>query len=197
VEAIEHAKELVSDKEDIILKEGQTYYQMGDAEKAIKLYTELLGTTKDKKAIYRLIRKTRNQYYKEKLIMTKGNDDADRLKRAHIYLLVNKPGMAEKELRFIPKDRLSAKQHTLLKAKLYLMRSRPLDALEIMKDYPLDEETAPVFAEIYEALGSYEAAARVLRESCVQDVEQKINTYEKLAQERRLAKGRYFIEGRS
>lgn len=197
IEAINHAKELIPDNEEIILEEGQLYYEMGDAEKAIKLYTELLDKSKDRKAIYRLMKKTRKQYFKKKIEMIKGNEDKDRLGRANIYLLVNQLSKAEKELRFVPEDNFSIKHHTLLKAKLYLKKSRPIDALEIMKDLPVDEETAPVYADIYEAMGSYEAAALVLRQIGVEGMEQRIASYEKLAQERRLAKGRYFIEGRT
>lgn len=197
IEAIKHAKELMPDSEELVLKEGQIYYEMGDPEKAIKLYTELLDKTKDRKAIYRLIRKTRNQYFKEKIEMIKGNQDKDRLKRVNIYLLMNRLSKAKKELQFIPKDKFSIKQHTLLKAKLYLKQNRPIDALEVMKNLSVDEETAPVYAGIYEVMGSYEAAALVLRQTGIEDVEQRIASYEKLAQERRLARERYFIEGRS
>jgi tetratricopeptide (TPR) repeat protein len=197
VEAIHRAKELHAGKEEVILQEGQTYYAMGDPEKAIRLYTDLLTTTKDKKSIYRLIKDTRDKYFNEKIALIKGDDDRCRLERAHLYLMVNKPSMAEKELKFVPQNRFSMKKHSILKARLYLVKHRPLDALEIMKTYTPDEETATIYADIYEALGSFEAAARVLREAGSHDVVHKIAVYEKLAQERRLAKGRYIIEGRS
>lgn len=197
VETIQRAKELHAGKEEVILEEGQTYYAMGDPEKAIRLYTDLLTTTKDKKAIYRLIKNTRDKYFREKIALIKGEDDRCKLERAQLYLMVNKPSMAEKELKFVPQNRFSMKRHSILKAQLCLMMHRPLDALEIMKTYVPDEETATVYADIYEALGSFEAAARVLRETGSQDVAHKIAVYEKLAQERRLAKGRYIIEGRS
>ena len=112
-------------------------------------------------------------------------------------MVVNKPSMAEKELKFVPQNRFSMKRHAILKAQLCLALHRPLDALETMKTYAPDQETANVYADIYEALGSFEAAARVLRETGSQDAAHKIAVYEKLAQERRLAKGRYIIEGRS
>ncbi len=197
VEAIRRAKELHVGKEEVILQEGQTYYAMGDPEKAIQLYTELLTTTKDRKSIYRLIKNTRDRYFKEKIALIKGDDDRCRLERAHLYLMVNKPSMAEKELKFVPQNHFSMKRHSILKARLCLLKRRPLDALEIMKTYTPDKETATVYADIYEALGSFEAAAQVLREAGSQDVGHKIAVYEKLAQERRLAKGRYIIEGRS
>ncbi len=197
IEAIRHAREVIPDNEEIILKEGQTYYEMGDAEKAIKLYTELLGNTKDRTAIYRLIKKTRKQYFDEKIKTIKGDDDKDRLERANIYLLMDNQSMAEKELQFIPKGDLAIKQHTLLRAKLYLKKNRPIDALEIMKNLPVDKETAHVYADVYEAMGSYEAAALVLRQTDIEGMEQRIASDEKLAQEIRLAKGRYFVEGRS
>jgi len=196
VEAIKHAKELIPENEGIILKEGQIYYEMGEPEKAIQLYTKLLDKTKDRKSIYRLIKQARDSYLKERLSMIKEDNDNDRLARAHIYLLMNKPSKAEKELRFTPHNNISFKHHTLLRARLYLKKSRPLDALEIMKNLPIDEETASIYADIYESIGSYEAAARVLRQASIEGMEQRIAGYERLAQERRLAKGRYFIEGR-
>lgn len=197
IEAIKHVKELMPDNEEIILKEGQIYYEMGDVEKAIKLYTELLDKTKDRKKIYRLIRKTRNQYFKEKIEVIKGDEDRNRLERANIYLLMNKLFKAAKELEFVPQNDFSIKQHTLLRAKLYLKKNRAIDALEIMKTLPVDEETAGVYADIYETMGSYEAAASVLRQTDIEGMAQRIASCEKLAQDRRLAKGRYFIEGRS
>jgi tetratricopeptide (TPR) repeat protein len=197
IEAIKHAEELIPQKEEIVLKKGQLYYEKGEAEEAIRIYSELLNRSKDRKAIYRLIRRTRNQYFKEKTDEIKGGADEDRLKRANIYLLMDKIKEAEKELRFAPKNNYSKKCHTLLKAKVYLKRNRPLDALEMMKGLPVDRETALVYADIYEQMASYEAAAQVLRKAAIEGMEERINGYEKLAQIRRLAKGIYFIEGRS
>jgi len=197
LEAIRYAQSLAPSSEDIILKEGQTFYEMGEAEKAIKLYTELLLKTKDRTAIYRLIRKTREQYFSEKIESIQGSGDRERLARAELYLLMNDLAKLQKELKFIPQDNLSARQHTLLRARLRVRKGRPIDALEIMKNLPIDDETAPVYADIYEAMGSYKAAALVLRRADMPDAAKRIAGYEKLAQERRLSKGRYFIEGRS
>ena len=197
IEAIKRAGELAPDNEDIILKEGQIYYEMGAADKAIKLYTDLLEKTKNRKAIYRLIRKTRRNYFKSRIEMIRGDSDEDRLERANLYMLMNRLSKAKEELDFVPKSRFAAKRHTLLRAKFYLKRSRPINALEIMKNLPVDEDTAPVYADIYETMGSYEAAALVLRQAGIADVEKRIAGYERLAQERRLAKGKFFIEGRS
>ncbi len=197
IRAIEHAREVVPYDEAIILKEGQTYHEMGDSENAIKIYNKLLETTKDRKAIYRLIKKTRTQYLKDRIEAIKGDEDSDRLERAHVYLMMDKLSMAEKELRFTPKNNSANKGHTVLRARLYLKKNRPLDALGIMKNLPVDKETASVYADIYEAMGSYEAAALILRQTGVEGMDQRIAGYERLAQERRLAKGKYFIEGRS
>lgn len=197
VEAIKQAQKLMPRNYDLVLMEGQTYYEMGEPEKAIKLYTQLLDKVKDRKAIYRLIRKTRQQHFSERIDMIKGDSDNDRLERAALYLIMNKLAKASKELKFVPRDRFASRRHTLLRARLFVKEGRPIDALEVMKDLPVDEETAPVYAEIYENMGSYEAAAVVLRQAGVEGVQQKIASYEKLAQERRLSKGRYFIEGRS
>jgi tetratricopeptide (TPR) repeat protein len=197
IEAIKHAVQLMPESEELVLKQGYLYYTMGKAEEAIKVYSELLNKTKDRNAIYRLIKKTREAYFNEKIGMLKGNKDEDRLERANIYLMMNKISDAEKELQFTPENKLSAKFHTVLKAKLYLTKNRPIDALETIQSLSVDRETAAVYADVYEAMGSYEAAATVLRQARIAGVEQRIASYEKLAQERRLAKGRYFIEGRS
>lgn len=196
IEAIERAREMLPEDEEIILRQGQIYYEMGAADKAIELYTEMLGKTKNRKGIYRLIRKTRRDYFKGKIEMIKGDTDEERLERANLYLLMHKLSKVKKELAFVPKNGFSVKQHTLMRARLQLKGSRPINALEIMRDLPVDEETAPVYADIYETMGSYEAAALVLRQAGVADMEQRITGYERLAQERRLAKGKYFIEGR-
>lgn len=197
VEAIKHAQSLMPKNHDLVLIEGQTYYDMGAPEKAIKLYTQLLDKVKDRKAIYRLIRKTRQQHFDERIKMIKGDSDNERLERAALYLVMNKLSKASKELKFTPRDAFAARKHALLRARLLTRQGRPIDALETMKDLPVDEETAPVYADIYEKMGSYEAAAVVLRQAGVEGVQQRITSYERLAQERRLAKGRYFIEGRS
>jgi len=197
IEAIKHAVQLMPENEELILKQGQLYYTMGKAEEAIKVYTELLNKSKDRNAVYRLIKKTREAYFNEKIGMLKGNKDEDRLERANIYLMMNRISDAEKELRFAPENKFSAKFHTVLKAKLYLAKNRPIDALETIQSLSIDRETAQVYADIYEAMGSYEAAATVLRQADIAGVEQRIASYEKLAQKRRLVKGRYFIEGRS
>jgi len=197
IEAIRHARQVFSDDEAIILKEGQTYYEMGDAEQAISLYNKLLERTKDRRAVYRLIKKTRTQYLKDRIEAVKGDEDVNRLERARIYLLMDNPSMAERELRFTPKSESSIKEYTVLRARFYLKKNRPIDALEIMKNLPVDDRTASVYADIYETMGSYEAAALILRKAGVEGMEQRIASYEKLAQERRLAKGKYFVEGRS
>ncbi len=197
LESLKHAQQMLPDREALALLEGELYCEMGDPERTIKLYTELLNSTKDRNAVYRLIKNTRKRHFEEKLKAIKGDGDAERLGRAGMYLLIGEPGSAEKELQFIPKTGFNAKRHALLRSQIYLRRGRPLDALEIMKDLPIDDETAPTYADIYEAIGSYEAAASVLRNAGIKDADQKIASYEKLAQERRLIKGRFIIEGRS
>ncbi len=197
LESLKHAQQLLPDKERIALLEGELYYEMGQPEQAIKLYTELLNSVKDRKSVYRLIKNTRKRYFEEKLSSIKGEGEEERLGRANMYLIMNKLGMAEKELQFVPKTGFNAKKHAILRSQIYLRQGRPLDALEIMKDLPIDDETATVYAEIYEAIGSYEAAASVLRNAGMRNIDQKIASYEKLAQERRLIKGKFIIEGRS
>lgn len=197
IEVLKRAKDLIPEKRaEIILKEGELYSKLGNVTKAIETYNQLLAETKDRKAIYRLIKKTRDEYLKEKLETTRGEDDKDRLARANIYLSMNDYHNAGKELRFEPKNSQSAKQLTLLKARLCLKKNHPLDAYEIIKNLPVDAETASLYADIYEAVGSYEAAASVLKQVGVLGMEERIVYYKRLAQKWRLAKGNYFIEGR-
>lgn len=196
IEAVEHARRLMPDHEDIILRHGQLLHESGEVEKAIQIFSELLAKSKDKKAIYRLIKKAREDYYKEKIEMLQGDKDEIRLKRAHLYLLVDKIKDAEREIKFEPTEETTARQQTLLKARLYLKKRRPMDALEIVKTLPLDKETAETYADVYEAMGSFGAAASVLRQAGVDGMEQRITGFEKLAQANRITRGKYFVEGR-
>jgi tetratricopeptide (TPR) repeat protein len=182
--------------EEISLRAAQVNYDMGQADQALEIYRQLLAKTKDRKAVYRLIKKTKGDYLKRKIETITGGDDGSRLDRAAVYLLMDRLPEAEKELKFVPKDPAAAKRHTLLRAQYYLKSNRPMKALEIMKNLTADNETAPIYAEIYEATGSYEAAVSVLRKAGIAGAEDRIEHLQKMAQERRLTKGKYFIEGR-
>ena len=195
--AVEHARQLMPEREDIILKHGQLLHESGEAEKAIELFSDLLGKSKDRKAVYRLIKKTREDYYREKIEMLRGNQDETRLERAYLYLMMGKIKDAQREMKFQPKDNTTARQQAILKARLYLKRRRPIDAFEIVKTLPVDKETAETYADVYEAMGSYGAAALALRQSGVEGMEQRIASFEKLAQAKRSTKGKYFVEGRT
>lgn len=197
VQAIERARQLMPGREDIMLKHGQLLHESGDTENAIKLFTELLGKTRDRKSVYRLIKKTRDDYYREKIEMLQGEDEALRLERAHLYLIMGKTKEAEREIRFDPADAGIARRQALLKARLYLKKHRPIDAFEIVKTLPLDKETAETYADVYEAMGSFGAAALALRRVGLEGMEQRINSFERLAQTRRTTKGKYFVEGRT
>jgi tetratricopeptide (TPR) repeat protein len=196
IRAIERARYLMPEREDIILKQGQLLHESGETEKAIQLFSELLGKSKDRKTIYRLIKKAREDYYKEKIGTLHGDENETRLERAHLYLVMGKTKEAEREMKFEPVDTTVARRQTLLRARLFLKRKRPIDALEIVKTLPLDKETAETYADVYEAIGSFGAAALALRQSGVEGVEQRIKNFEKLAQTKRSTKGKYFVEGR-
>jgi len=194
--AIERAVQLMPEREDIVLRHGQLLHESGATEKALQLFSELLGRSKDRKTIYRLIKKAREDYYKEKLGLLRGEDEETRLARAHLYLVMGKTKEAEKEIRFEPADAVVARKQTLLKARLYLKKKRPIDALEIVKTLALDRETAETYADVYEAMGSFGAAALALRQSGVEGAEHRISNFEKLAQAKRSTRGMYFVEGR-
>jgi hypothetical protein len=114
-----------------------------------------------------------------------------------LYLLMNKIGDAERELNFESTDEILCKRHAVLRARLCLRKKRPMDALEIIQMLPLDKETAETYADVYEAMGSFGAAALALRQSGIDGVEQRISSFEKLAQTKRATKGKYFVEGRT
>jgi tetratricopeptide (TPR) repeat protein len=195
--ALAKAEKIMPERgEEISLRAAQVNYDMGEAGRALEIYRQLLAKTKDRKVIYRLIKKTKADYLKRKIETIKGEDEGSRLDRAAVYLMMDQLPETEKELKFVPKDPALAKRHTLLRARYHLMSNRPLKALEIMKNLTVDDETAPVYVEIYDATGSYEAAASVLRKAGMVGTEKQIEHYRKLAQERRLTKGKYFIEGR-
>ncbi len=198
--AIENVKRVLALKperyEELQLRIAQFCFDMGDIKRAIEIYNEVLSRTKDRKAIYRMIRKTHHDYIEEKVKTITGINDDDRLSRANLYLLIDNVSAAEKELQFTPTSSRAARMRTLLGAKVYLKKNRPMDAFETVRNLVVDAETAPVYADVYEALGSYEAAASVLRQCDAIGLADRINKLEKLAQTRIVFKGRYYIEGR-
>jgi tetratricopeptide (TPR) repeat protein len=193
----EKAMELMPDRDDVVLKLGQLLHEAGETERAIKVYSELLGRTKDRKSVYRMIKNARNDYYRERIAALQGGDDSKRLKRAHLYLLMNKTKDAERELEFESNDEVILKRHAILRARLCLRKKRPMDALEIVQTLPLDKETAETYADVYEAMGSFGAAALALRQAGIVGMEQRISSFERLAQTKRATKGKYFVEGRT
>ncbi|MGQ9701787.1 MAG: tetratricopeptide repeat protein [bacterium] len=198
--AIEYLKKverfMPDKKEEIILKQGQLYFEKGEINKTFELYTKLLQETKDRNLVYRTIKKMRNEYFNQKLKEITGETDDDRLLKANIFLLLDKLNEAMKELNLISPSTMQKKDYIILKAQVLLKKNQPIDALESIRALPVDKDTAFLYADIYEALGSYRAAASVLKVLGDLSLYPRIERYEKMAQERRLARGRYFIEGR-
>jgi tetratricopeptide (TPR) repeat protein len=197
VKSVERAIQLTPEREDIILRLGQLLHEAGETGRAVKIFSELLRSTKDRNTVYRMIKTARDDYYKEKIAMLQGDDEETRLERAYFYLMMDKIKEAEHEVRFEPLDEKITKRQTILRARLLLKKKRPIDALEIMQTLPLDKETAETYADVYEAIGSFSAAALALRQAGVDGMEQRINSFEKLAQTKRATKGKYFVEGRT
>lgn len=197
IHSIERAIKLMPGREDVVIRLGQLLHEVGEVERAVNIFSGLLHKTSDRNSVYRMIRTAREDYYKEKLSMLQGDEHGVRLERAHFYLLIDRIREAEEEIRFESTDKKIVKRQTLLKARLCLKKRRPLDALEIMQTLPVDKETAETHADVYEALGSFNAAARVLRQAGVEGMEQRIRGFEKLAQSKRATKGKYFVEGRT
>jgi tetratricopeptide (TPR) repeat protein len=199
-QAIEYLKKveilLPEKKEEILLRQGQLYFEKGEINRTLEIYTRLLQETKDRKLVYKTIRKIRNDYFNQKLKITTGETDDDRLLRANIYLLMDKIHDAERELESMNPESWQKKDCIILKARIFLKKNQPIDALETIRALPVNRETGLLYADIYEALGSYTAAASALKEVGDSTLYPRIERYEKLAQERRLGRGRYFIEGR-
>jgi tetratricopeptide (TPR) repeat protein len=197
VRSLQKALELVPGRDDVVLKIGQLLHDAGETEQAIKIYSELLGRSRDRKSIYRMIKNAREDYYREKIAVLKGEDDSARLQRASLYLLMNKVKEAEQELDFESTDEAVSKRQVIMRARVNLKKKRPMDALEIIQTLPLDKETAETYADVYEAMGSFGAAALALRQAGIDGMEQRISSFEKLAQTKRATKGKYFVEGRT
>lgn len=183
-------------REEIHLRAAQVHYEMGDSEKALEIYRDLLVTTKDRRAIYRLMKKTRADYQRHRLETLTGDHEDDRLSRAAVHLEAGRLDEAEREIAFRATTPEILRRQIILRARIFLQTRQPIQALEVMKNLPVDAETAPLYVLIYEMLGSYETAAAVLRQAGISGVEKQIESYQKRAQERRLAKGKIFIEGR-
>lgn len=197
VKAVERALALMPEREDVVLKLGQLLHEAGETGRAIGIFSELLQSAKDRKTVYRMIKRAREDYYKEKIAMLKGDNEEIRLERAYYYLMMDKIKETELELRFDTVNDSILKRQTILRARLFLKKKRPIDALEIMQTLPLDKETAETYADIYEVMGSFSAAALALRQAGVDGMEQRISTFERLAQTKRATKGKYFVEGRT
>lgn len=197
IRAIEQAIRLMPEREDVVIRLGQLLHEVGEVERAVGIFSELLRRTSDRNSVYRMIRVAREDYYKEKLAMLRGDEAGIRLERAHFYLMIDRIKEAEEEVKFESSDEQIIKRQTLLKARIYMVKKRPMDALEVMQQLPVDRETAETYADVYEALGSFGTAARVLRQAGVEGMEQRISSFERLAQSKRATKGKYFVEGRT
>ncbi|MEO0094590.1 MAG: tetratricopeptide repeat protein [candidate division WOR-3 bacterium] len=197
IEALKKVEALIPQKkEEILLRQGQIYFEKGEVNQALALYTRLLDETKDRGLIYKTIRKVRDEYFNKKLKEITGESDDVRLLRANVYLLMERISDAEKELQSISPDAIGKRDYIILKSRLLLKKNQPIYALETLRSLPVDRDTGLLFAEIYETLGSYSAAASVLKSLGDDTLYPRIEKYEKIAQERRLGRGRYFIEGR-
>jgi tetratricopeptide (TPR) repeat protein len=197
LEALKKLENIVPEKrEEFLLKQGHVYFEKGDINRALDVYTKLLQETKDRSSVYRNIKKIRNEYYSIKLKEITGETDENRLLRANIYLLMDRIYDAEKEISSIGPEGMHNRNYIILKSRILLKKNRPIDALENLRRLPVDSDTGLLYADIYEALGSYLAAANVLRLLGDESLYPRILRYEKMAQERRLGRSRYFIEGR-
>lgn len=183
-------------REEILLKQAQLYFEKGDVTQTMAVYTKLLEESKDRSAVYKNIKKIRNDYFNKKLKGITGDSDDSRLLRANIYLLMDRIADAEKELNLISPDTAQRNDYIILKSRILLKKNQPVDALETLRRLPVDKETAILYADIYEMLNSYSAAAMVLKSLNDDSLKPRIERCERMAQERRLGRVKYFIEGR-
>jgi len=197
IESLKKVEKLIPQRrEEILLKQGQLYFEKGEVNKTLEIYTNLLQEAKDRKVVYKTISKLRNEYFNKKLKEISTESDENRLLRANVYLLMDRVKDAEKEIQSLGEDTMKKRDYIIIKSMILLKKNQPIDALETLRKLPVDKDTAMLYADIYEALGSYSAAAGVLKSLGDDSVIQRIEKYERLAQERRLGRGRYFIEGR-
>ncbi|MCX7994322.1 MAG: tetratricopeptide repeat protein [candidate division WOR-3 bacterium] len=197
IEFLKKVEKLVPQRrEEILLKKGLLYFEKGDINQTVALYANLLQEAKDRSVVYKTIKKIRDDYFNRRLKEIAGNSDEDRLLRADIYLSLNRIKDAEIELQALSPDAARQRNSIILKSKLLLKKNQPVDALEVLRKLPVDKETAMLYAEIYETLGAYATAAGILKSLGDDSLFPAIEKYERLAQERRLGRGRYLIEGR-
>jgi len=197
IESFKKAEKLIPQRrEEILLKQGQLYFEKGEVNKTLEIYTHLLQEAKDRNVVYKTIGKLRDEYFNKKLKEISGESDDTHLLRANVYLLMDRVRDAEKEIQVLSEDTMKKRDYIILKSRILLKKNQPIDALETLRKLPVDKDTAILYADIYEALGSYSAAAGVLKSLGDDSVIPRIERYERLAQERRLGRGRYFIEGR-
>ncbi len=197
LESLKTVEKLIPQRrEEILLKQGQLYFEKGEVNKTLEIYTRLLQEAKDRNLVYKTIRKVRDEYFNKKLKEIPKETDEARLLRANVYLLMDKVKDAEKEIQSLGSDKINTRDYIMLRARILLKKNQPIDALETLRKLPVDKDTAMLYADIYESLGSYSAAAGVLKLLNDDSLKPRIERYERLAQERRLGRGRYFIEGR-
>ncbi|MEO0129138.1 MAG: tetratricopeptide repeat protein [candidate division WOR-3 bacterium] len=197
LESLKTVEKLIPQRrEEILLKQGQLYFEKGEVNKTLEIYTRLLQEAKDRNLVYKTIRKVRDEYFNKKLKEIPKEAEEARLLRANVYLLMDKVKDAEKEIQSLGSDKINTRDYIMLRARILLKKNQPIDALETLRKLPVDKDTAMLYADIYESLGSYSAAAGVLKLLNDDSLKPRIERYERLAQERRLGRGRYFIEGR-
>jgi tetratricopeptide (TPR) repeat protein len=197
IESLNITKKLIPQKkEEIVLKLGQLYFEKGEVNKTFEIYTRLLAEAKDRSVVYKTIKKLRDEYFNKKIKEITGESDDARLLRANVYLLMDRIKDAESEIKSLSSGIMQKRDYIIIKSKILLKKNQPIDALETLRKLPVDKDTAMLYADIYESLGSYSAAANVLKALDDDSLNPKIEKYERLAQERRLGRGRYFIEGR-
>ncbi|MEO0160727.1 MAG: tetratricopeptide repeat protein [candidate division WOR-3 bacterium] len=182
-------------REEILLKKSELYFEKGETDRAFELYATLLQETKDRNEVYKKIKKMRDEYLSKKIKELTEDADESRLLRANIYLLLDKISEAEKELQGMSPATMRQRAYLLLKTKILIHKKQPVEALELLRKLPVDHETALLYADAYEMLGSYAAAASVLKTLGDDSLLPRIKRCERLAQEQRLSR-RYFIEGR-
>lgn len=195
--ALRTAQELLPEKrEELLIQEAQLAFEQGDKQKAFMTYATLLKESRDRKAVYRMIKKARDQYLQRQVELHAGDDEAARMTRAELYLAMDRVEAAEKEIRFVPSARVIATRRIIVQARIHLRRQRPADALEVIRQLPVDRDTFLWYAAAYEAIAAHEAAAAVLRQVDEAGQHERIVMNERLAQQTRMSRGTFFIEGR-
>ncbi|RKX69386.1 hypothetical protein DRP53_08360 [candidate division WOR-3 bacterium] len=189
---------------DLFLRLTYLYNQAGRAEEAKKALDEAKRLTPDRKGIFKLIKRLRDERIKADVEILKGKtDEKSRIRLAAELLELGEIDRAEEVLQFTPSSPRMLKRWALIKAQLLFLKRRPIDGLTLLRSFSLrpdddlDQKIAKLRMEIAEALGFYgEALAMADLLSPYRDLQRKRDRFRSFLLEKMAASRGMVIEGR-